>query len=837
MLMTGSHVSCISSDTIINTLGRKLDTLELPDGELRIIDQRLDAIVSRMEILMEMVQNLNIEQIVSTNENLPIQFNNPDLLKNTRDLKSGAKAVISTASSVAQGDSTVWGGSDTRSPLTSEYGDTLNDLNGIGIKQWTFLSWVDKDYPAEAFACPDAKATGFTSADFGADGDTEAYLVDEILARGQVEFAENRHDTAIECLSSGLRRSANLSNEHKLALDLNSIELMLAFSYMHKEQLPKAERLFRKLARSLSDDRDWIRIGHACWGLAQIRLYQHAFDDAELWCQKMLSRSRQLCGKGYALYINALELMELIHELKGDLATAAAFAYLAAKACTTVCVQSKSEWPDCDPYRLRDFIKRLRTCKWFAETLLSRMGFDPCTQTLSANNGKLAGEALLSLVRAQPGQDLTSDSRHTWTAQYLLDRGASANVKDLVHGNSALLYASYQGHFGIVRLLCERGASIRQANKLGDTPLIAACRKGHTAIVKLLCRYSADANEGIPCTDVTGKTIWIAVPIEEAAFHGHTSVVELLLQMGVDLEARNTINDYTALLAAASQGHESTLRCLLGAGAGINARSAKGFTALHKVAGFNSEALFSALLAKGSSLEARTKEGSTALIIAAKRDNALGIEILLDAGADIEGQDKQKRTALSWSVIANATAAMQALLAHSASTKIPLYLACSRGYVAPSKLLLAAGADPNEKCDGSHPYLTITAQHGFNEIVILLIEYGAFLETQSSTSNPALFTAAIHGQIAIAEILLSAGANPDGRDAHGMTAVMAIVGKNRTRHRSDRRRVEMLSLLCESGANVCLNDRSGKTALYRASKDRSADRGAIIRILRNYGAV
>ena len=86
--------------------------------------------------------------------------------------------------------------------------------------------------------------------------------------------------------------------------------------------------------------------------------------------------------------------------------------------------------------------------------------------------------------------------------------------------------------------------------------------------------------------------------MEEAAFHGHISVVELLLSKGVDIEARNTINRYTALLAAASQGHEPTVRCLLKARANVNARSVKGFTALQKAAAFASEGLFGILLAK-----------------------------------------------------------------------------------------------------------------------------------------------------------------------------------------------------------------------------------------------
>ena len=91
------------------------------------------------------------------------------------------------------------------------------------------------------------------------------------------------------------------------------------------------------------------------------------------------------------------------------------------------------------------------------------------------------------LVKAKIGHGSRSSSKFTLTAQYLLDKGADVNAKDIFHEVSALFYASRQGHEGIVRLLCERGANGNQANSLGGTPFIAAARNGHVAIVNLLC--------------------------------------------------------------------------------------------------------------------------------------------------------------------------------------------------------------------------------------------------------------------------------------------------------------------------------------------------------------
>ncbi len=834
---------------MLDTLGSKLDNLKSRDDELKVISPKLEVIVSKINGLTDMIQRINISKIVTTNQNLPVKFRNPDLLNHTKELERGVKAVLSAASTVARRDSTVWGDSDIRTILSSMYGDILDDSRRSNIKRWVLQSNVGETLSPETDANPNVKQNSCTSADehfddsedlrFGVDSEIEVDLANELFAEGQREYAEDRYDAAIECFESGLRRAAKMTSKRKTMLERREIELKLAFSYMNKGDWPRSERLLRDLIREPSNNSSAIGAIHALCGLAQIRLCQGSFGDAELWCQKAMIESKRSGGKKHPLYINTLELMELIYEVKGDSATAAAFAYLAAEACIKVEVQSDFAGLDSDPCWIREFIASFRKRKRFAEMLLSNLGLDPSTQGPSVDGRKLIDKAFLILVRAEPGHGLRSSSKFTLTAQYLLDKGANINTKDNFHDVSALFYASHQGHDGIVRLLCERGADVNQANALGDTPLIAAARNGHTAIVKLLCEQGVDPNAGVPCKGMKDKTQWVATAIEEAAFHGHTSVVELLLSKGVDIEAKNTINNYTALLAAASQGHELTVRCLLEARANVNARSAKGFTALHKAAAFASEALFDALLARGSLLEARTTEGSTALIIAAKNDNPLGIEILLDAGADLEGQDERKRTALSWAVIENAANAMRTLLDRGALAEVPLYLACSRGLSSAVRSLLEAGANPNANCAEGRTCLIAAAQHGHNEVLILLVEYGASLEARSTRPFTALFTAAICGHLGTVEILLNAGANIDSRDSYGATATMAIVkdiGKTRLPEHSKRHGVEMLSLLCDRGANVSLQDHRGKTALHWASQAKSVDKETIVRILRDHGA-
>lgn len=839
----------MSPGIIVDTLGSKLDNLKARDDELKVISPKLEVIVCKIDSLTDMIKKLDISDIASTNENLPVKFKNPDLQNHTQDLERGVKAVLSTASTIVRRNSTIWGGSDIRTTLSSVYGDTLEGSIISNTKRWVLQPKVGEESSPQADVNPNVNLNPYSSADkhfdysqdlkFGVDSEIEVDIVNELFAEGQREYAEDKYDAAIQCFESGLRRAAKTISKRKTLFDQREIKRKLAFSYMHKGHWPRSERLFRDLTREFSDNSSAVHAIHAFCGLAQIQLCQGSFDEAELWCQKAMTESKRAEGKEHPLYINTLELMELIYEIKGDSATATAFAYLAAEACIKAEVQSDIAGLNFDPCWIRKFIASFRNRKRSAEMLLSNLGLDPSLQGPSMEGRRPIDEALLGLVRAETGHGLRSSSKFTLTAQYLLDKGANFNVKDKVHGVSALYYASHQGHTGIVRLLCERGADANQANSLGDTPLIAAARKGHMAIVKLICEQGVDPNAGIICKGMKDKTHWVATALEEAAFHGHTSVVEFLLTKGVDIEARNTINDYTALLAAASQGYELTVRCLLKAGANVNSRSAKGFTALHKAAAFASEELFGAILARGASLEARTNEGSTALIIAAKNDNPIGIEILLDAGADLEGQDERKRTPLFWAVIENAVKAMRTLLGRGALGELPLYFACSRGLWKAVKSLLEAGANPNANCDESCTCLIAAAQHGYNDALILLVEYGASLEARSSRSFTALFAAAIRGHLETVEILLNAGANIDSRDSYGATAIMAIVkdtGKTSLPHHSKRHRVEMLSLLCERGTDVSLQDHRGKTALHWASQAKGVDKETMIRILRDHGA-
>ncbi|KAK4043934.1 ankyrin repeat-containing domain protein [Parachaetomium inaequale] len=168
----------------------------------------------------------------------------------------------------------------------------------------------------------------------------------------------------------------------------------------------------------------------------------------------------------------------------------------------------------------------------------------------------------------------------------LLERGVDLEDKDQ-SGRTALSRAAEQGHKKIVKLLLQGGANVESEDRSGRTPLSWAAERGHKTVVRLLLEKGADIESKdrrhwmpliwamenghagvapivmlgiggqLDITEHEGKSIptW-------AAAQGHTKLVELLLNEGVDCESRDQTGR-TPLSWAAEGGHEDIILLLL----------------------------------------------------------------------------------------------------------------------------------------------------------------------------------------------------------------------------------------------------------------------------------
>jgi Ankyrin repeats (3 copies)/Ankyrin repeat len=136
-------------------------------------------------------------------------------------------------------------------------------------------------------------------------------------------------------------------------------------------------------------------------------------------------------------------------------------------------------------------------------------------------------------------------------------------------GFSALHRAAMAGEPGRVRELIEAGANVNvRQRKFRGTPLQYAAHKGHGDTVQVLLDHGAavdarDANERTPL-------IW-------ASMGGHGDVIERLLAAGADANAANS-GGWTPLHYAAEHDHTESARLLIGGGANPITKNSQGKT-------------------------------------------------------------------------------------------------------------------------------------------------------------------------------------------------------------------------------------------------------------------
>ena len=110
--------------------------------------------------------------------------------------------------------------------------------------------------------------------------------------------------------------------------------------------------------------------------------------------------------------------------------------------------------------------------------------------------------------------------------------GFDVNKQDK-YCNTALHWASMNGHTDIAKLLLDSGADVNTQNKYYNTPLHLSSINGYTSIVKLLLDSGADVN--------TQNNLCYTV-LHYASMNGHTSTAKLLLDSGADVNKQNKYN-------------------------------------------------------------------------------------------------------------------------------------------------------------------------------------------------------------------------------------------------------------------------------------------------------
>jgi ankyrin repeat protein len=384
----------------------------------------------------------------------------------------------------------------------------------------------------------------------------------------------------------------------------------------------------------------------------------------------------------------------------------------------------------------------------------------------------------------------------------LIEQGASVNSAG-TDGTTALHWAVESDNPEVTRILLKAGADAKIANRYGMTPLLLAA-EGETALMT-------------------------------AARTGSAKSLELLLDRGAKVDARDKWYGESALMWAAAENHGDAVKVLIAHGAPVDSRSSLqkitnrnagqsmlslgSWTPLMYAARENALDAGLALVKGGAGLNLADPDGATALVIAIINANYEFAALLLDAGADPNIVDNDAGMGALYAVVDMHRLAV----GHGRPNPQPVGLMTA---VDLAKKLLEHGADPNRRLKKP----------------ILKRHHTAGDSALGEGAMPFL-RAAKSGDIEMMRTLVAGGADPKLTMPNGTNALWFAAGlgwRNGSPaapsydQGSDEEAVEAIRFLIGLGFGIRGTNDAGDTALHVAISGRGSE--AIIKFLIDQGA-
>ena len=161
--------------------------------------------------------------------------------------------------------------------------------------------------------------------------------------------------------------------------------------------------------------------------------------------------------------------------------------------------------------------------------------------------------------------------------------------------------------------------------------------------------------------------------------------------------------------------------------------------------------------------------------LAIKNDNDGALVTILFRGFDVNTLDKEGRHGLHLAMMEGSLKVAKTLLdlsgtkvdTRSKQDETPLMIAALKGHTAFAKRMIARGADVNKT--GWTP-LHYAATSGQLEMIKLLIDEHAYIDTESPNQSTPLMLAAMYGTEAAVKLLLQEGADPSIKNQLGLNA-------------------------------------------------------------------
>lgn len=283
------------------------------------------------------------------------------------------------------------------------------------------------------------------------------------------------------------------------------------------------------------------------------------------------------------------------------------------------------------------------------------------------------------------------------------------------------------------------------------------------------------------------------------------------LAAGARIGAESTSGQTLPFIAAQSGATEVLKRMLTIDPQLVFAINDKGETLLHLASFYGRTGAAELLLKQGAKVNTRCNRGLSPLMVAAIYGHLEMVRLLADAGADLAEEQVGIPVNLQDAAFESGDLGLVVYLANKGvrlppTSRIDFHLlnASRRGLCKLSAWLLDKGGKNITKATKSRALLNAAEYSTDPSIISLLISAGADVEGKDHQGNSPLLLACRRGQLNMARALLETGADVNARNLEGNTAMHLV---------ADRNDQALTALLLERGADLRLRNRAGYTPL------------------------
>ena len=300
-------------------------------------------------------------------------------------------------------------------------------------------------------------------------------------------------------------------------------------------------------------------------------------------------------------------------------------------------------------------------------------------------------------------------------------------------------------------LLQQPGVDVDAYNADGATLTYIAAAHGHTALVELLVdEGGADIGKA---TRDDAKSLLVAdwggdpqptqeeldapfggvCPLYIAARNGRAGVVRALIARGGDMNQTTKVDGRTLLIGAARGGHADVVKLLIENGGDVNQAANDGKSPVWVASQEGYTAVVKVLLENGGDIHQVDNLGATPVFVASEEGHTATLQLLLENGGVAKQADNDGYT--------------------------PVYMASQNGHTAALKVLIQNGGDVNQASNEGFTPMFIASQNGHTAVLKVLLKHRADVHKPNSQGVAPVYIAAQKGHTDAVHLLLKAGAS------------------------------------------------------------------------------